>query len=293
MRINIEELSIKKTNLKKHIENYNNLELSYYSEINYLSNYWKDGYSMLFFENATKMKGKTNEFINSLEVLLDIYDFIVTKYHKLGNKSIEFDEQYSEKVLQKNSNLCKKIDEGKILYKSLLLDDNTILLNNIFNKHLRKLQKEENRLINIKNNIQKKASQINEIESKIGNMLSKVDFVNIKNEFSNNNIIKNVDNIIIDIDIMETVLKKIELYSREEDVFIDEFNSVFQDINYCYKSDNTKTLMNIQKNIQENLNEIINNHKMELSIIEKTINSYKSKLIDTKRSFEKLGDENV
>ncbi len=74
-------------------------------------------------------------------------------------------------------------------------------------------------------------------------------------------------------DELSVITNKLMLYKKDEDLSFEELDNLFTDINYQYKTDNTKKINLIESELLNNLNIISLIHKNNITVLEREIES--------------------
>ncbi len=172
MEININRLEERITNINNLIDEYEILHLNLYNQQRTIDNSWTDKTSKMFINKISEEQLKDRKFIDELNEIEKIYQFIIDSYKDLGTK-IYYQENSSEKIIKSiNKNIDQEekiIDMYKRLDLSFLENEKEIINNEI--SIIENIQKRE---IEIKNSYTKVIEKIEEIEKKLLNKISKV-----------------------------------------------------------------------------------------------------------------------
>lgn len=106
MVVNTINLSSEIHKMNSLINEYENIFLNLYNEINNSSFFWNDNHSIAFYNNTNLEKLKVRQTITELKYVEDIYSYVYQNYSEFG-RVIKFDLENFEKVYE-NFNLCNE-----------------------------------------------------------------------------------------------------------------------------------------------------------------------------------------
>ena len=164
MKINVKNLKLEVNNLKKIIEEYDDIYLNLYNEFSLSSFLWNDTNSKKFYKDLDVEKIRVQDTINEMYSINNIYKYIINQYEKIGN-NIYYDlsnkniilsdiKKYQQRlnvIINKYNNLdtssCPQISNYIIKEKTIIKESlnltNTVYKNiNILYKKLEELDKE-------------------------------------------------------------------------------------------------------------------------------------------------------
>ena len=175
MFINNEKLSLEEKKLSSLIDKYNDIILYYYNSLNESSVYWSSPLSVRFFSDVEQEKNKLDITIAELKSLDSIYLYMVEVYSEFGKK-IKYDLDNEEKVIRSFNKYIEKVDSLLLLYKQM---ENDIKDYEIVQQHIETINKNKNKILEIKEfyiNTFNKLREIDaEIKSKISNF--KIEYI--------------------------------------------------------------------------------------------------------------------
>lgn len=87
----------------------------------------------------------------------------------------------------------------------------------------------------------------------------------------------------IDSENLENIVKKLNMYIKEEQETINDFENYYNNVSSCYNSDNDKLLDQINMQTNYNLKKVKINHDSNIFLINKRIQDVKNKLENLKR----------
>ena len=99
-----------------------------------------------------------------------------------------------------------------------------------------------------------------------------------------------MDKGIIQEDLLENSIKKIELYQIEEKKTLFEINSLFKTINSNYNSDNVKYIDDVTFELANKAKVIKNIHDNDTYVLKNTIIKYKETAQKVAQDFRNMGD---
>ena len=240
MLINVEEIKLLSIKMKKIRDNYEDICINYYGNLNSIKEYWKSNKSDSYFNVVNSEKKYYFELLNNIDDLLDIFKYLINKYNSIGNV-IRYDFSLEDSYLQKKSSIIDSLNDILNIYNNLNLKNiNSSTLNLVMKEKkilldgLRSLDEycDENRnmmneIISIENELREKFSKLNVITVSIS------DF---KDYLSNKETEYNT--IVVEEEKIQTIYSKLEFYLNEEQKLINDLNDTFIEMSDYYKSDN-------------------------------------------------------
>lgn len=172
INVNVMELKTKLDNLKRLIEEYENIEINLFNQLKNSSISWEDANSIRFQDAIVEEKKESNEYVNNLKETINIFNEIYNSYINIGKKvKVNLNEKRNvlnsiENIKNKINNINKKINQinvnevSEIRYKIKSVYDNINSLKEIYVSLYKKLEN---------------------IESSIKNKLNKLENIKIKN----------------------------------------------------------------------------------------------------------------
>lgn len=172
MEINVEKVKIELDKYNRLLEDYEDVYLRLYHELNFSSSYWNDENSIKFFEKIKSDKNKNYLCILELKEIKKIYNYIVTSYESIGKK-IFFDLKKKNSLYDKFDNFIVTLDKIIKLYEELDYE-NLTEEKIIIEEELKEIQKIKPKILLIKENVMDLFEQLEEIEKNIHYRLSKI-----------------------------------------------------------------------------------------------------------------------
>lgn len=172
MKINIFNLNTEIKKLNKLIEEYEDTYLNLYNELSSNEVYWNDNISKKFNENIRLEKIQVRTSIDELTSIKNIYEEIVFKYEKIGNK-LAVIPKTKNTILTKLDNYSTKLHQILEIYNEIdtTKKSKEIL---IINNHINKFKKMALEISALRRNIKEKYELIEEIENSINLKISKI-----------------------------------------------------------------------------------------------------------------------
>ena len=178
MEVNVEKIKVELEKYNRLIDDYEDLYLQLYFELNYSSSYWNDGNSFNFYEKIKKDKNKITLAITELKEIKKVYEYIIDSYERFGNK-ISFNLRRKYNVLEKIDNYLIELDKIIKLYEELdyenLVEEKIILDN-----QKDTLLKLKNRMTEMRENVKDLFDKLEEIEKNIHYRISKISIEKLK-----------------------------------------------------------------------------------------------------------------
>lgn len=290
MEINLKQIKKKINDLKSLIDEYEEIFLNLYKELENMEFYWRDNYSEIFIKDVREKKQKIKINLEELQEVVMIYQYILESYSKLG-EIITATTNNKEKVVTKYDNYINKINNILTLYNQLDLnsfpnESQIILLQK------EKLVKNKQKVIQLKQQTQQLLLDIEKIEEEVKMKISKIDFEIIQDtiqkdiQINTRNFTKHSYN--MDTNQIEIYSNKIEMYNREEQLNIEKIIKELIEINTYYRTKNTLFLNNIKFDIEKSLKSICHIHENYITIINSKKNSYKETSKKTSELFKEI-----
>lgn len=178
MFIKVNSLKTEFNQLNKLIESYNLTVLNLYNELSYSNNYWQDGHSLLFYDNARIEKQNNLKIVSELIEIKDVYSFLISNYEVLGNHiKCELPNKYA--VLNKIDAYINKIKEIIASYNGLDLSFCPAEAGMI-SSQVNGLNNELKRINDVRAKISGYYSKIEDIERTVNLNISKIDISYLK-----------------------------------------------------------------------------------------------------------------
>lgn len=291
MKIEVEKLDDKLSELFLIEDKYNTFYLNYYNSLFNLKDYWTTIKGINFLDNAEKEKKEFMKLLLSLREFEDIYVYLVNEYKKIGN-NIEYNFDKRDDLINKIDDYSSKVNS--LLYKYENLEFNNIDLNikeRLLNEKAY-LKKCINSIKKFKNKNKNVMNYIEIIEKNVISKASKVN-VDIVQEFNYSDFggkigSKSFDEKITDIEQMELIVNKISTLKKEEDLIFDDLKKCSYDIQLYYKSND---LFEISSQIINELKKMINNHDNTILLLYKEMSNVSDLEKKISNSFSQIGDD--
>ncbi len=288
MLINVEEIKLLSIKMKKIRDNYEDICINYYGNLNSIKEYWKSNKSDSYFNVVNSEKKYYFELLNNIDDLLDIFKYLINKYNSIGNV-IRYDFSLEDSYLQKKSSIIDSLNDILNIYNNLNLKNiNSSTLNLVMKEKkilldgLRSLDEycDENRnmmneIISIENELREKFSKLNVITVSIS------DF---KDYLSNKETEYNT--IVVEEEKIQTIYSKLEFYLNEEQKLINDLNDTFIEMSDYYKSDNIDDVERMECEVILAMNNIRKNKILNCQILGKEI----SNIVQTKQNVKTILD---
>ena len=172
MKINVSNLKVEIKKLNKLIDEYENTHLNLYNVLSSNQIYWDDDISKRFNEKLILEKIQVKTTIKELITVKNIYEELVSKYEKIGNK-LEVIPKSKDIIISKLDTYLDKIHQILEIYNEISINKKSKEML-IINKHINKLKKMEIEVSSIRKNIKEKYELIEEIENNINLKISKI-----------------------------------------------------------------------------------------------------------------------
>ena len=166
----------------KYLQDYENVYLNLYNDLNYSQKHWFDFKSMRFYEDAHTEKLKLIKNYNELTKYKEIFNYIYSGYSKLG-KIINFDLKMKNPVMNSISACIESL-------KEVINNNNSVDIGSApevatyISSNTATLSKMQTSLLALKNKLKKDFENIEEFErtvkSKLGNL--EIAYLKEKNE---------------------------------------------------------------------------------------------------------------
>lgn len=272
--------------LKKHINDYNVLISDYeeiynnfYYESKSIDKYWSSPIANYFFSLIEKEELASKKFYEELVLLKDVFDYLINNY-----------KDYEEKIiidLSSKDSIINKINK----YKT---QDITYLLNEIDSNFIN-VDRQKNILRNINRNIEKYkenfktfCNNIEKIESEIKQKLLQITITPLEEVGPISHELGSVDELYINTDEIENIIKKLNMYCNYEDNILDSLKTVFNEINSNYLTDNRTEIYDLGLKIISKYKIILNNHLNNIKLLENNIENSKNALTKAQTILEQM-----
>ena len=287
MYVNVKELDVKYKELLQYVDNYESNILNYYNELNTISNNWEDGHSLSFFSGVEKTKKDINKHIVAVKFFCKIYGYIVEKYQEICDEDIEFNLNTVDKLVQKNDDICLRIDD--VLRKYYGLGELESYLRDILYQQVKKIREIREGLNGVKDSNKDVMDTIREIELVVGNKLSKVRLFEMQDEVYDDGI-KYSGNVMMNTDDVDVSIKKLDMYKKEEDLIVEDIKNILKEMDLDYRTEHRDKVSEVASELLDNFEKILVIHGNNILKIDKHKNEYIDSALETKRKFEKMGD---
>lgn len=172
MEVNVSDLRKQYDEFSKKLNEYDNIYLNIYNEINQATTYWKDTVASSFFTYCENRKNKIQLYINELDDISKIYQYIISKYSELGEK-IKLNLNSRDTVINKINSVIYSFDDLITCYNGLDLSFCPYEAS-ILNNQLSKLKTDKNEIVALRNEIDSIFDQIESIEREVAIRISKI-----------------------------------------------------------------------------------------------------------------------
>ena len=177
MQVNVSLLKDNLNKLNSEISEYENIYLNLYNELNFSHSYANSNKFTMFYDAVDQEKNKVNIFIQDLNELVRIYDYIVSNYSKIGNK-VNFNLDNASYVFNQITTIKNKINSIKRRVQSLY---SYYEVREILNDINYKINSIEVSIRTIENDYRRTINKISDVEKNTANMIRKFD-INVETE---------------------------------------------------------------------------------------------------------------
>ena len=280
MVINIKKLKETISDYKTLISDYEEIYNNFYYESKSIDKYWSSPVANYFFSLIEKEEIASKKFYEELVLLKDVFDYLINNY-----------KDYEEKIiidLSSKDSIINKINK----YKT---QDITYLLNEIDSNFIN-IDRQKNILRNINRNIEKykesfKAfcNNIENVEDEIKQKLSQIIIAPAEEVSPISRELGSVDELYINADSIELIIKKLNGYCKYEDSILDSLKTIFNEMDSNYLTDNRTEIYDIGLKIISKYQTILNNHLNNIKLLENSITDAKNALSKAQASIEQIG----
>lgn len=271
MKINVFELKKELNKLNLIIKRYEDSLLNIDYILEHSSDYWTDGHSQYFYDDLYSQKKNTSELIDNLKYISNMYNHIQRNYSKIGNQ-IDID-------LNSQNELLMSLDD--LIHKANILSSSYNNINpflspreaSYINEQKYTAINVESKLNNIKRNMVNNINLIQRTEKDIFSMCFKYTIVEIKknsNDYFNSSV-SNISKAYIGKEELKNVVEKTKIYIKEQQTMIFDFKEIFENLQKCYMSNNSKTIRILCEKIISSIENVINNYVYDNNVLEKVI----------------------
>lgn len=288
MLINVEEIKLLSIKMKKIRDNYEDICINYYGNLNSIKEYWKSNKSDSYFNVVNSEKKYYFELLNNIDDLLDIFKYLINKYNSIGN-IIRYDFSLEDSYLQKKISIIDSLNDILNIYNNLnikkinssilnlITKEKDILLNGLkfLEEYCDANRNTMNEIVSVENDLREKFSKLDVIT------ISVSDF---KDYIFNNK--EKHDEIVVDEGKIKTICSKLEFHLSEEQKLINDLNDIFIEMSDYYKSDNIDRVERIECEIILAMNNIRKNKMLNYQMLVKEITN----IIQTRQDVKNILD---
>lgn len=253
-----ETISDYKTVISDYEEIYNN----FYYESSSINKYWSSPVANHFFSLIDEEKKESEKFYRELLSLKDIFEYLIDSY-----------KDYEEKIivdLSSKDSIINKINK----YRTT---DITYLLNEIDSNFIN-IDRQKNILRNINRNIEKYkenfktfCNNIEKVEDEIKQKLLQITIEPAEEVSPISRELGSVDELYINADSIELIIKKLNGYCKYEDSILDSLKTIFNEMDSNYLTDNRAEIYDMGLKIISKYKTILNNHLNNIKLLENSI----------------------
>ncbi len=288
MLINVEKIKFLTLKMKKIRDNYEDICINYYGNLNNVKECWKSNKSDGYFNVVNSEKKYYFSLLNNIDDFLDIFKYLINKYDSIGN-IIRYDFSLEDSYLQKKISIIDSLNDILNIYNNLNIKKiNSSILNLI--------TKEKDILLNglkfLEEYCDANRNTMNEIvfvENDLREKFSKLDVITIsvsdfKDYIFNNK--EKYDEIVVDEGKIKTICSKLEFHLSEEQKLINDLNDIFIEMSDYYKSDNIDRVERMECEIILAMNNIRKNKMLNYQMLVKEITN----IIQTRQDVKNILD---
>ncbi len=172
MEINISNLKINLTELRKKVNQYDDNYINIYHHLIQSSSYWNDKYSNRFFSCVEEKRHKIDKNIQELNKMINVYQYIIDQYQSLGSK-VKIKVENRNDVISAIDHYIQQLNNIISYYQGL---DVSFCPNEAYflNQEKQKLIKMRDSSINMKQNIKNIFNLVEETERTVKSKNNKI-----------------------------------------------------------------------------------------------------------------------
>lgn len=288
MLINVAKIKFLTLKVKKIRDNYEDICINYYGNLNSVKEYWKSNKSDSYFNVVNSEKKYYFHLLNNIDDLLDIFKYLINKYDSIGN-IIRYDFSLEDSYLSKKISIIDSLNDILSVY-------NNLNIQKINSSTLNLVTKEKDILLNglkfleeyceVNRNIM---NEIVSVENELRERFSKLDIITVSVSDFKDYILnkeKKYDEIVVDEGKIKTIYSKLEFYLNEEHKLINNLNDIFIEMSDYYKSDNIDEVERMECEIILAMNNIRKNKMLNYQMLGKEI----ADIIQTRQDVKNILD---
>ena len=280
-KIDVTKLKNKLEELNKLLETYqeNYLNMYYQIEISDEEEYWVDPHARNFFDDKYFEKSKMEESYDELKEISNLINNIVNRYSNLGGV-VEFDLSYRSNILSKFNIYKNKLNRILSSYNDLDYSFASYDIVNAISNQIESVRSQLYLSDMLRENVIDIMDSINEYEHEIARMIknisiNKIQSVDIEKYCTTENN-EHVEKSVINIEEINNVSKKMNLYSDlENSNFIGIINN-FKNVISLYNTKNSILLENIKDSIRNKFDNINDCNANNIEVFKRNIDKYKT-----------------
>lgn len=277
------------TELKKLINDYDELQLNLFNQLKLSCSDWHDGNSALFEEKLKDEKNASTKFLNALVKDKDIFEYAYKEYKTIGEK-VHFN-------LAKRNSVLAAIDDA-INKTTYVLNEFYCVNRSWYYSELNQINAEQRNFESIKSGLKTMKQSVNDlcnkvvlIENNVSSLLAKMEEIKTaKFTFAFEAIQKATHNVLEKNKVLKDI-ENIKLYASEE---YSKVNGIYNTFTSCFTKYKGNSNTNFSRKLiaqKGNLNTLRDNRMGYVSVLNKAIQIYDDTATNFVTSAKKQGEK--
>lgn len=295
MHINISDLKNELIIFDDIIKKYENNVINLYYFLEKSFEYWKDAFSLHYYDDLCDEKKGAFEIIENIKFLRSIYNNLEENYSKFGNK-IDFNSDKIDGFIEVFDNFIGNISQLSDNYNNLSLSFIPDEYYDIIDQKNSTISLKE-KISNVKDKYISNFNKIDSIEKNVFLKLSKYDVNIIKNkpdDFINASKENgNISSVYIGKEDLKRIVESSIMYVEEQELLVSSFKEIYENIRSCYISDNCKILNVLWVQVIDNMDSVIKYYINFIDVLSYVISLYDVTVEDYYKAFRTIGNSSL
>lgn len=269
-------------NVESIINEYEENSYNYYKVILDNANDWNTPRLKYFCSIIEVEKNNSHRLIYELNLVKDLYKFIVSSYSKFGDNVI-YDDSLNDKVLSDINDRVNDLENIIVRYREVINNHDFNVRNN-----LSLLMKMKGELLDTKDNLKETINNLKEVKEEIKLKISSIHIDKFKeqNEFGTLGSCENIELKIF----FDSVIEKLSYYSNIEIDIIRRFNIELDFLDRQYNISSKFEIKNIELDLLAKLGKYNKVHFLHIKTLSEYYNNLKEEL---SLAVDLLGDKDA
>lgn len=172
MKVDVNRLKEEVNGLKTIIDNYEEVYLNLYHELDTVSSSWRDTHASLFFDTVKFEKLSIQTTIAEMREIITVYNDIIVRYSKIGNK-ITFDLSSKSEIISKCNHYIDILNDIIRKYNDINVSSYSTESQYIVSER-HTLEQTHKDVVELKEKINSKFQLIEQLEKEISRKINKI-----------------------------------------------------------------------------------------------------------------------